>query len=83
MTVKPFHSVDKSRWPKGPWTTEPDLVVWLDADSRLQCIIIRHPAVGHLCGYVGVPADHPAHGLNYDGLAWADSQEKTRRWGNT
>lgn len=28
----------------------------------LACHILRHRVLGHLCGYVGLPAGHPLHG---------------------
>ena len=31
----------------------------------LCCLIIRHPTLGHLCGYVGVPPAHPLFGKEY------------------
>jgi hypothetical protein len=34
----------------------------------LPCLIKRHDQLGHLCGYVGVPAGHPWHGLHYDAV---------------
>lgn len=48
-----------------PWEHEPDSMEWVDAATGLECRIVRGP-VGALCGYVGVPIDHPAYGLGYD-----------------
>lgn len=41
----------------GEWEQEPDEeeFVW----AELPCLIKRHPNLGHLCGYVGVPPAHP------------------------
>lgn len=50
--------------PPGPWQDEPDKLVWIDADTDLDCMIVRGRA-GALCGYVGVPPEHPSHGNNY------------------
>lgn len=47
-----------------PWRTEPDRVAWRDAETGLQCLILR-THMGNLCGYVRVPRDHPLHGKNY------------------
>ena len=50
---------------KGEWEGEPDKeeFIW----SELPCIIRRHPTLGHLCGYVGVPPSHP-----YYNSKWKD-----------
>lgn len=49
----------------GPWNKEPDFSLFHHVD--LPCIVLRGPVnIGHLCGYVGVPPKHPAHGKNYD-----------------
>jgi hypothetical protein len=60
-----YTTVDKSKWDRGPWDTEPDKVVWVDEATDLDCMAHRGPA-GHWCGYVGVPEGHWAHGANYD-----------------
>ena len=44
---------------RGEWENEPDHEEFVYAE--LPCIIIRHLYLGNLCGYVGVPAEHPAH----------------------
>lgn len=33
--------------------------------KAFPCIIIRHPTIGHLCGYVGLPRGDPWHGKDY------------------
>lgn len=53
--------IDKSSWPPGPWHSEPDLVEFESAG--LQCLILRHPDMGHLCGYVAIPSGHPWFGV--------------------
>lgn len=58
-----FHS-EKSSWGPGPWQDEPDHEVWIDEATNLDCMINRGP-MGGLCGYVGVPPEHPFHGLDY------------------
>lgn len=78
QTVENF--VDKSAWGAGPWQDEPDKLQWRDEATGLPCLIVRHPSGGHLCGYVGVSADHPYFGKGYDlvdvdvhgGLTFAD-----------
>lgn len=49
----------------GPWVDEPDKVQWVDQATGLDCLIVRNYS-GALCGYVGVPPEHPWHGLDYD-----------------
>jgi hypothetical protein len=48
--------------PDGPWKSEPDKVQWIDTATGLDCLIVRNAA---LCGYVGVPPEHPWHGKGY------------------
>jgi hypothetical protein len=60
-------SIDKSAWGEGPWQNELDEVSWVDDGTGYQCIASRHPELGHLCGYVGVDAFHPAYGRSYHG----------------
>ncbi|MBB5431369.1 hypothetical protein [Nocardiopsis composta] len=46
-----------------PWEHEPDEQTWTDPATGYTCRILRHPAMGHLCGYLHLPAGHP----------WADA----------
>ena len=46
----------------GPWLGEADKVSWRDEASGYECIMLRDNPGGFLCGYVGVPADHPLWG---------------------
>jgi hypothetical protein len=55
--------VDKSSWPVGPWSSEPDFVEWVDEVTEYRCLIQRVPELGHLCGYVGVREDHMLYGM--------------------
>lgn len=80
MTVKAEHLLDKSDWLDGPWRAEYDRYEWVDEGTRLPCLVIRHPDMGNLCGYVGVPPDHAAWGYDYDGLARDQAADKRRRW---
>lgn len=50
-----------AEWGEGPWVDEPDKIQWTDEATGLPCMIHRGP-VGSLCGYVGVPPEHPLHG---------------------
>lgn len=49
----------------GPWNKEPDFSMF--HHLGLPCLVLRGPhSIGHLCGYVGIPAGHPVHGKNYN-----------------
>lgn len=58
--------VDKSKFGPGPWRYEPDKYHWVDPETKLDCLIVRNERMGNLCGYVGVPKDHPLFGKDYD-----------------
>ena len=52
---------------------------WLDEPNReefnyagLDCLIVRHPEMGHLCGYVAVGEGHPCYSRGYDYLPYDD-----------
>lgn len=60
-----YVTVDKTAWGPGPWQDEPDKAQWIDPATGLDCLIVRSPASGALCGYVGVPPDHPWHSAEY------------------
>lgn len=64
------YRVDRSKWPFGPWDNEPDdKVVWIDPSANLDCMIVRN-ALGAWCGYVGLPPEHPHHGMSYNDIPW-------------
>lgn len=67
MQTLEYTTCDKSGWGSGPWQNEPDKRQWRDDATGLPCLIVRGPS-GALCGYVGVPADHPMHGKDYDSV---------------
>lgn len=62
------HTVDRTGWPAGPWDGEPDKLEWRDEATGRPCLIVRNPR-GALCGYVGVDAAHPWHGVGYSACA--------------
>lgn len=68
MITSEEHIVDKSTWGPGPWLQEPDKKQWRDASTGLACLAVRQESLGHWCGYVGVPAGHPAYKQDYDSL---------------
>lgn len=65
--MRTIESTNERPWRScaGPWDSEPDKKQWQDPFTGLPCLLVRNP-VGALCGYVGVPAGHPWHGLGYD-----------------
>lgn len=65
METLEYRTIDKSAWGDGPWQSEPDKRQWRDDATGLPCLIVRNPSGGNLCGYVGVPASHPFHGIGY------------------
>ncbi len=59
-----YMTIDKSAWGHGPWQDEPDKLQFIDEATDLDCLVVRGPQ-GALCGYVGVPPEHPWHGKSY------------------
>lgn len=57
--------LNKASWGDGAWLDEPDKVSWTDEATGYPCIVKRHPQMGHFCGYVAVPEDHPHFGKDY------------------
>jgi hypothetical protein len=57
----------KPVWARGEWDEEPDRVEWADPKTGLPCLIVRGP-LGALCGYVGVPKDHPLYRVKKEAL---------------
>ena len=62
-----YTHMNKTGWGDGPWNDEPDKVQWVDVATSLDCLIVRNQ-FGGLCGYVGVPPEHPCHGAGYDSI---------------
>ncbi len=60
-----MRGVPAEQVPSGPWDEEPDKVQWVDETTGYDCLVVRGPA-GALCGYVGVPPEHPAYGKGYE-----------------
>lgn len=58
--------IDKSKWGEGQWTNENDREEWRHAG--FPCLAVRHPSLGHWCGYVGVPPGHACHGKGYSDI---------------
>ena len=59
-------AIDKSAWGPGPWQDEPDRVDFVHAG--FACFVRRVDPSGHLCGYVGVPREHPLYGVDFGNL---------------
>lgn len=66
MQTRAYHTLDKSAWGPGAWQDEPDKMQWQDEATGLPCLLVRHPTLGQICGYVGVAPGHPAHAKPYD-----------------
>lgn len=47
------------------WEKEDNTYRFIDEETNYGCYIYRHPRMGHLCGYVDIPADHPLFGIDY------------------
>ena len=79
--MKTWENGAKQGLGEGPWSTEPDKAHWVDTETGLDCLIVRVPGLGTLCGYVGVPKGHPWYRREYDdvpaschgGLTFSDS----------
>ena len=57
---------------KGPWSKEPDRKSW---KSHGLCCRIERGCTDysvHLCGYVGIPRDHPLFGKDYSDIVTTD-----------
>lgn len=62
MQTLEYTTVDKSTWEYAQ--NEPDKKQWQHKNG-LACLIVRNP-MGALCGYVGVPKEHPCYNKPYD-----------------
>ena len=59
----------------GPWVNEPDKVQWVDPATDLDCLALRNH-FGAWCGYVGLPPEHPWHGVDYGQCTNEDCTEE-------
>jgi len=59
---------NKSLNPTKPWLNEPNSLIWQDKKTGLICEIHRNPKMGHLCGYVNIPENHPLIEKDYNDL---------------
>lgn len=57
-------NTDPKDYGPGPWDEEPDHERWVHEPTGLACLV-RRTQLGHLCGYVGVPPEHPLYGVDY------------------
>jgi hypothetical protein len=58
--------MNKRTWGPGPWQAEPDLVLWWDAETDFELMIIRSEMSGALCGLLAVRSGHPWYLKEYD-----------------
>lgn len=66
MTMIERRFVDKSEWGDGPWQNEPDKIQF--KVGKYDALIVRSELSGALCGYLGVPEEHPWYGKDYSEL---------------
>lgn len=71
-----YRTKDKTSWGPGPWTSEPDKVQF--TVGGMAALVVRNQ-FGALCGYVGVPREHPWFGLNYSDCTLPTATEKNWR----
>ena len=66
MSETPVHEpVDRTGWPEGPWSQEPDRFEFKHAG--FQCLLNRN-RIGCWCGYCALPSGHPWHGKDYSDI---------------
>jgi hypothetical protein len=68
--MQTWQNTDKTKWADGPWKNEPDKAQWI-GEAGLDCLIVRGPS-GALCGYVGVPPEHPLYEKCYQDIKAAN-----------
>lgn len=79
IETREYRTLDKTTWGDGPWQEEPDKRQWQDERTGLPCLIVRNNRAGNLCGYVGVPSAHPAHGKSYSYWSYDDDGNEAAR----
>jgi len=57
---------------EGVWQDEPIVYRFIEKGTGLHCLILRHPILGHLCGYVSVPEEYRFYGKRYDDPVFDD-----------
>lgn len=75
--VKEFDETIKASLPEGEWQSEPDYQHWVDEETGLDCLIVRHPNSGHLCGYVGVMEGHIFYQVEYSNCSLSTAKPLT------
>ncbi len=56
---------------------------WIDQATGLRCQVVLYTPMGHRCGYVGLPPEHPLHGITYSehvpflAKLWEEAQKGT------
>jgi hypothetical protein len=75
METKQYTYVDKSKWKRGIWDSEPDKIQFEDEATKMPCLIVRGPS-GSLCGYVGVSEGHPLFGIDYSSCSLKEAKPK-------
>lgn len=46
------------------WLKEPNVKHWIDLATGIECYILRHSQLLHLCGYIAVEPGHPWFGID-------------------
>lgn len=74
-----WEALPRAEWGEGPWLTEPDLIEWRAEGCRYPMIIWRG-GMGQLCGYVGVPPEHPFYRrtAGFPGVSYAGPCDEFR-----
>lgn len=57
---------------EGVWQDEPIVYRFIEKETGLHCLILRHAILGHLCGYVSIPEDYTFYGKRYDDPVFDD-----------
>lgn len=80
---------DKSTWPRGEWDEEPDKIEFIDKETNYKCVALRGKYSGIWCGYVYIPAGHPAFAISslfkynievHGGISYSSSSITNKEW---